>query len=114
MREAILGLYEREITKPNPGRSDKFDGEGIGVVWCEESLTGRSSSDSRLDSHPESSCASDDYNQVVLFLKSWSEMSSLGLRFGDIKDSRYRRGIDTHSIYHVSKSSSWLDEKDWR
>ncbi|GFT04915.1 retrovirus-related Pol polyprotein from transposon 17.6 [Trichonephila clavipes] len=25
MREANLGLYEREITKPNPGRSDKFD-----------------------------------------------------------------------------------------
>ncbi|GFU03193.1 transposable element Tcb1 transposase [Trichonephila clavipes] len=39
MREANLGLFEREITKPNPGRSDKFDGEGIGVVWCEGSLT---------------------------------------------------------------------------
>ncbi|GFW63963.1 transposable element Tcb2 transposase [Trichonephila clavipes] len=38
MREANLGLFEREITKPNPGRSDKFDGECIGVVWCEGSL----------------------------------------------------------------------------
>ncbi|GFV66826.1 retrovirus-related Pol polyprotein from transposon 297 [Trichonephila clavipes] len=38
MREANLGLFEREITKPNPGRSDKFDGESIGVVWCEGSL----------------------------------------------------------------------------
>ncbi|GFY12365.1 hypothetical protein TNCV_284681 [Trichonephila clavipes] len=27
MREANLALFEREITKPNPGRSDKCDGE---------------------------------------------------------------------------------------
>ncbi|GFX28079.1 retrovirus-related Pol polyprotein from transposon opus [Trichonephila clavipes] len=28
-RETNLSLFEREITKPNPGRSDKFDGEEI-------------------------------------------------------------------------------------
>ncbi|GFS56238.1 transposable element Tcb1 transposase [Trichonephila clavipes] len=33
MREANLALFEREIAKPNPGRSDKFDGGYEGLRW---------------------------------------------------------------------------------